>query len=360
MSKFLSFLFAMLAIVATVFAWEKYSSAIPNIFDRIGEEIIGPEGIAEYAVPDFPAALDKITGGGCRLPITYSIGSVDPGFGVSKEAVVSAAFAAEKLWETSAGKNIFEYAADGIPVNLVYDERQIETDRLKNKLTNLETSRERYDLLIAEYEALSSEITTAATAFESLKSSYESASASFSDRASAFEIDKATYEKEIAEWNAKGGAPEEVYTRLAAESKSLKDRAMELNTELEGIRKIYSSLEAARDSLNNLIGRANAAAALVNSIAASLNERVIEYNHFAGGREEFITGFYRSSPVGKKIEVFQFGSANELALIIAHELGHAAGIGHAEEERSIMYPKTIIGLSRASAEDISLLEASCR
>ena len=364
MRRLLFFLFRLALIAAVIFLGSKYYPELSGILSRTSEGLTELSdkglGVVKKTAAPAPSAVVGEIPGECRFPLAYSIGSIDSRFGVSKEAVRSAASEAEDIWERSASKDIFEYSKDGIPINLVYDERQAETDRLKSKLAGLEGGRDRYEFLKSEYESLASKISLAKDSFESLKSVYESVSSAFSSRAAAFEADRRKYENEVAEWNAKGGAPESEYSRLSAENEALRERASGLNSDLENIRKVYASLEEARDSLNNLISRANAAAALVNLAAGSLNERVAEYNHVAGGREEFVTGFYRSSPAGRTIEVFQFTSPSELSLIIAHELGHAAGLGHAEGDKSIMYPKTVAGLTSASPEDLALLENFCK
>lgn len=364
MGRLFSLLFRLAIIIAVIFIGSRYYPEFSGILRRASDGLTelsdkGLEVVEKIAAPDSSAVIGE-TPGDCRLPIAYSIGSIDSRFGISKEAVRSAALKAENIWERSARKNVFEYSAEGIPVNLVYDERQEETDRLKSKLDDLESGKDRYNYLKNEYESLTAEVASARDVFESLKSSYDSVSAGFSAKTAAFEADRSDYEKEVAAWNAKGGAPEAEYARLSAESESLRRRAGELNAELENIKNVYDSLSTARDSFNSLVSRVNAAASLVNAASGALNERVVEYNHIAGGREEFVTGFYRDSLSGRVIEVFQFDSPEELSLIIAHELGHAAGIGHAESDKSLMYPKTISGLISASVEDISLLESACK
>lgn len=364
MRKLFLLFFRLMIIAAAIFFGWKYYPEISGIFRRASESLIdlGDKGLEiteKIDAPSLSGIVRDLTDE-CRLPIAYSIGSIDSRFGISKEAVRSAALNAEDIWERSANTGIFEYSEGGIPVNLVYDERQAETERLKSRLDELKSGRERYDYLRTEYESLAAEVSSARDVFESLKSSYEAVSTGFSEKVAVFEANRSSYDKEVAKWNAKGGAPEAEYTRLSVESESLRRRADELNVELKNIQKVFASLSAARDSFNNLVSRINAAASLVNAASGALNERVAEYNHIAGDREEFVTGFYRSSSVGQVIEVFQFDSPEELALIIAHELGHAAGIGHAESDKSLMYPKTVPGLISASTEDLSLLYASCR
>src|SRR5437870_5567200 len=78
----------------------------------------------------------------CSSPIRYTIGEFDQKFGMSQTDFVAAMGQAEKIWEDSVGKNLFEYDAAGdtgysifgrkdVPVNLVYDARQATADKHK-------------------------------------------------------------------------------------------------------------------------------------------------------------------------------------------------------------------------------------
>ena len=59
----------------------------------------------------------------CSSPITYSIGSIDPRFGISETKVRAQLRAAETMWEEPSGKDLFEYVANGgaVTVDFVYD-----------------------------------------------------------------------------------------------------------------------------------------------------------------------------------------------------------------------------------------------
>lgn len=62
---------------------------------------------------------------GCNGPITYRMGTFDPRFGISQEAFLATAKAAEAEWEKAVGKDLLNYDPNGtIPINMVFDDRQ--------------------------------------------------------------------------------------------------------------------------------------------------------------------------------------------------------------------------------------------
>src|SRR5579863_1118865 len=60
----------------------------------------------------------------CSSPIPYTIGSVDPRFGLSNSQIISDLAEAVSLWNNAAGRKLLEYEPNNpnaMPVNFVYD-----------------------------------------------------------------------------------------------------------------------------------------------------------------------------------------------------------------------------------------------
>jgi hypothetical protein len=137
-----------------------------------------------------------------------------------------------------------------------------------------------------------------------------------------------------------------LYEEITGEESRLNALAEEINKEVAGY--------------NEFAGRVNMFAGIVNRLAGSLNAGIVSYNRLASDREEFAAGTYRVENGEKSISIYQFYDYRELVVIIAHELGHALGLGHGTEEDSIMYPKIGSQTGKLSDEDVSLLMAVCR
>ncbi len=242
----------------------------------------------------------------CVLPIQYRIGEVDPRFGTDREELMRIAQRAESIWETPLGKELFVYnESEGIPVNLVFDERQENAEIEAELREDLESKQGMSESVASEYDRLIAE-------FRKLSKSYESRVASYESRL-------AGYNETVAEWNARGGAPEPVIG--------------ELQDEEESIRKEQDALEALAKKLNELVRQLNQIGARGNVLIKDYNTIVNEYNDQVSGTGEFTQGDY----TGEAISVYQFNSEEELVIVLAHEFGHALSLGHVENEESIMY-----------------------
>lgn len=91
------------------------SDALPGA-DGTANAPAGANGVAASA-PGTPAP--------CQVPVAWRIGFVDSRFGLHGSELRSAVEEAVALWESAAGRELFRHDPhEGMPVDLVYDERQ--------------------------------------------------------------------------------------------------------------------------------------------------------------------------------------------------------------------------------------------
>src|SRR3989338_2165138 len=82
----------------------------------------------------------------CRQPITYSIGTFDKRFGISKDYFLKAIDQAAKIWGAAIDKTLFTYANKGfLKLNLVYDDRKAATVKLKQLGIEIKDDRATYE-----------------------------------------------------------------------------------------------------------------------------------------------------------------------------------------------------------------------
>ena len=297
----------------------------------------------------------------CRFPLSYRVGTIDPNFHLSEAEFSNAIHEAEALWETGVGRDLFAEGAEesALPINLVFDDRQAETDSLKETSSDIESRKSAYESLRAEYDALRKEFDGKKSAYDGHVSSYEKKLREYERRVKAYQDRLASYERLVAQWNADGGAPPDEYEELEDERKDLKKEASDIDDERKRLNDEKSAISKEYRVLNALSGQVNTAAGSLNRMASALNLTVDTYNQVFGSREEFTTGLYTKDASGARIDVFQFYDHNDLVLILAHEMGHALGIGHATESASIMYPSVGEQKPVLTDEDRMLFETVC-
>jgi Skp family chaperone for outer membrane proteins len=234
----------------------------------------------------------------CVHPIFYAIGAVDEHFGIADSALVSDAESAAAIWNKAAGKTVLAYDPKaGLKINLIYDEREA-TAKLGNEIARRQ----------AEADA-------ARAALDALQAQYAAR--------------QAAYNQEVETINARGGATPREAAVIAAD----------------------------RESLNALADSVNSQVALFNKGVADLNAAVRQFNQTAG--RTFEEGQYVRDADGERINIFEFIGATQLERVLAHEFGHALGLDHNDDPKSIMFAKNESGNLLPTQADLAALRAVC-
>lgn len=278
--------------------------------------------------------VQEITGLGlpCAKPLLYSIGSVDPRFGISSAKFLAVAQEAEKIWEEQSGKDLFQYDPKAeFKINLIFDERQVqsnETDKLEEDLKKLEVS---HDKIAGQYENLSGV--------------YAQKMAQYNSDVAEYEKKLKEYEKDVKDWNRGDRTSEDEYENIKKEKKELEV--------------LYKKLEQERAEINKLAGKSNSLVSQEKSVVSEYNSSVSTYKNKYGVGREFEKGLYN----GKEINIYQFKEDVDLRMTLIHELGHSLGIGHLEDSKSIMYyllGEQDMSAPKLSQEDLDALKTVCK
>lgn len=268
----------------------------------------------------------------CKSPITYSLGSFDESFGISKENFLKKIAEAEKIWERAAGTPLLKYAPDGeIKINLIYDQRQEATNTLKKIGSTIDSGKDSYATLKAEYDAM--------------VAIYNTDKNKLQQKINAVEEEKRAYEKEVNYWNSKGGASKDAYNKLKAQEASINEKINEINRD--------------QNELNKQTEKINTAGQTINSFAKELNVQVGAFNEIGSNTEEFDEGEYVQEGINKNINIYQYEDQNKLLRVLAHEIGHAIGMEHVADTKAIMYMTNQSSNEEPTDDDIKELRRVC-
>ena len=282
----------------------------------------------------------------CDKKLEYSIGRFDTQFGLSKEDFKSYIIQSGSVWEKVLHKKQFIYNPNAsFKINLIYDERQLETMQKQKTESGLSAVEDIFKKLDSEFNRFKNQ-------YNQKVSSYESALAIYKSRKSA-------YDAEVASWNRKGkGASADTYASKST-FQSLEAERQYLNSEAQNLNNEASSINTLTKELNALLAERNTKAAEYNRVAKAYNSK---YN----GGLEFNQAEYKSGnslDQAGEINVYQFGNKEDLVLALTHELGHALGMDHVENPKSIMYFLTGVNAETSptpTAEDLAELNKVCK
>ncbi len=264
----------------------------------------------------------------CNSVITYTLGTFDDEFGISKKTFLEDLNQASAIWEKAIEKNLFEYSENGaITVNLVYDTRQKTT--------------EQNNILKADTEKLNASALSVKQQYTSLQNTYTSDERIYTNLVHQFEQEQTAYNAKVTYWNAHGGAPSDIYDALVQEHTSLQTT--------------YTTLEQKRVALNTLVDSINTFIHTYNLLIDNANAKITTINKTAG--KEFEEGTY--DPNTKTITIYEFGTKEKLIRVLAHELGHALSLNHNDNPKSIMYMLNQSNTLTPSTEDIRDLRIRC-
>ena len=258
-------------------------------------------------------------------PIGYSVGPIDPRFGITRQKLLKLIGEAKLLWEKPAGLELFRYdSSANFTIHMVFDARQQRRIDEKGVRAKITLTGKSFDNLREEYDSR-------VLLQKELESGYTADLAACNQKLEA-------HNRKVSHWNGAGGAPKEVFS--------------ELNAEAGDLDKLRASVE--RLALNDVISA-------VTTLADALNRLVVQYNLQIGnynGRFVAVREFEKGVFNGKGINIYEFEEEADLRAALVHELGHALGFGHVDDPASIMYYKLErqeIKNLRLTAKDLALL-----
>ena len=272
----------------------------------------------------------------CRSPLTYRFGHIDRRFNVSKEELKNVMKDVEDLWSTALGRNLLNYNRNGeVVINLVYGKDQKRTEdeqtlsgRIEVLKKQVEMSKKKYQHQMKLYRKKKNELRTTISHYTEIAKNFN---------------------KKISRWKAEGGIPQK-------EEQNIEKTKQQIAYLQLQIKKKQKHTETLRKQVNSISKH-------LNTIIDLQNQMISKYNNKFSDPQKFDQGRYIRDGNKEKINIYQFSNRAELKTVLAHEAGHAMGLGHVDNPKAIMNAmmdkQDIFHLS-LTKEDIKAIKERCQ
>jgi len=277
----------------------------------------------------------------CDSPIKYRVGEIDGRFALSKERAAEALAEAAAVWNSAAKKRLFASSQESdLPVNFIFSDQQMSNRTRQAIAASVEDIRSQAGQLQAELDRL--------------KQDYSAKKQNLDADISAFRLKQASYNNRIARLNSNGGVSQ-------SEIQSVEMEKGDLARQREALEYRVTELNSMRENLNGLVAQYNFRINGVRRDVSAIN---------ADAGKKFIAGEYVNRYGSQQIVIYEYGSFSDLVAILTHELGHALGLAHNNNPKSVMSPSSEqqdresaeadgSALPSLSADDMRDLRARC-
>ncbi|MGS5404649.1 matrixin family metalloprotease [Acinetobacter junii] len=238
-------------------------------------------------------------------PLLYRIADLDPRLSISKQKMIEISQEAAAIWEQGTGKRYFVYDPKAtFTVNLVFDQRQVRSMKRTENLKNLEQEKQ---LWLDENQKL-------------LKLKQDS-----QQLHTQLELQKIKYQAQL---NAYASAQKKYLNKSSTKNLNLlQERTKLLNQQRDVLQILINDHDRNHQQIQVKTDE-------LKQLHEQLTQSVDRFNqNFA---PQLV---HKGQFKGKQIFIYEFSSIDDLRLTLAHEFGHALGLKHTHNPKSLMYPR---------------------
>ncbi|BCU63221.1 hypothetical protein ACBO_00120 [Acinetobacter bouvetii] len=238
--------------------------------------------------------------------LRYQIAEVDPRFGMSKEQAIQLSKEAIQIWHDGTQKQLFVYDDQAqLKIKLIYDARQENYNAFKKTQQELDQEH-------SSNQRISGNLDVSKSSLEQMQQSLRQEQIQL--RAEADYLNQ-----QRMSWSRIENEQGENRQRIEAQYQALREKAQQLQRNIA----YYNQMNA---QYNQQVGQHN-------SSIERYNWNVMQAKNRFPPRE-----FHKGVFMGDQIQIYQFDTEDDLRLTLAHELGHALGLGHHADPEALMYP----------------------
>ncbi|MCU4331092.1 matrixin family metalloprotease [Acinetobacter pittii] len=240
-------------------------------------------------------------------PLKYRIAFIDPRFQLTKEQLVEVSRQAAEIWQKETGKTYFIYDSQAqLSINLIYDDHQILKDEQQNNLDALLQKQEAWRIKNEEIVLNKQQVTQLSSDLNKKKVSLK--------------VEFEQYQQDVTRFNQ----GEHQYSN----ANNLKEWQKQLEQKSEELQNESNSLNFKIQSLNLKIKELNREQSDLSALKTQFKLK----------QKTSIQPFHKGLFSQNQIQIYGYASLNDLRLTLAHELGHALGLKHTTDPKSLMYP----------------------
>ncbi|KQQ65632.1 matrixin family metalloprotease [Acinetobacter sp. Leaf130] len=253
-------------------------------------------------------AQSNVSIGSSHQPLKYQIAFIDPRFQLTKEQLIEVSQQAAEIWHKETGKTYFIYDSEAqLSINLIYDDHQIIKSEQQENLNALLQKQEQWHIKNEEIILNKQEI--------------DQLSSDLNKKKISLKAEFEHYQRDVTDFNQ---GQHRYY--LADE---LKERQNQLQ-------QISGNLQNESNNLNFKIQLLNIKIKELNQEQSDLTTLMTQ---FKLEQKASIQTFHKGLFSQNQIQIYGYASLNDLRLTLAHEFGHALGLKHTTDPKSLMYPR---------------------
>lgn len=247
----------------------------------------------------------------CNEPLTYRIASIDSRFDTDRQSIEKVMQGVQDLWETALDKKVLQYRPnDGtVGIHLIYGDEQQRTEDERQ--------------LSQRIERMQRQISSRKKNLKRLKSTYQKRKQVFLKSRNTYNEAVSSFNKKIDAWNKRGGVPPEK-----------KEEVEQIQRKINRLKTAAKRNQANAESMRK---RVNYKSEQINRLIKRQNDVINQYNKRFNNSHKFNQGRFIAKKNEQRINIYQYRNRAELKIVLAHEAGHAMGLLHVENPKSIMH-----------------------